>query len=129
MRSSFVETSSSASSFAAVFLGNLCAASAANGAANVEVAMADVPARKLRRELFIIPSLMRMRAAGGADAHEQYNPCGMASVDRGQKIRLAVEHHLRAQRGRKPADERNVTVVSHRVGLNAGEKLFLEARR
>src|SRR5689334_19561275 len=98
MRSSLVETSSSAACFFFAFLGGaFWAARREKGAARLEVARADVPRRNVRRELFIISSLMRMRVAGGADAHKQYNSCGMASVNRGEKIRLAVESYLCAQ--------------------------------
>src|SRR5436190_7877658 len=88
MRSSLVETSSSGSSFLTAFFAVFCTARAEKGVARVEVATAEVPTRKVRRDVFMIRSSMRVSIALGAHAYKQYSPGRVLTVNRREKIRL-----------------------------------------
>src|SRR5882724_10160277 len=130
MRSSLVETSSSASSFFFVaFFGIFCSASTENGMASAEPATAEVPIRKSRRDVFMAKSSMRMRIACGAHPYEQYNSGGMLPVNGSKKLRFAIERNLRAQSGCETGDQWKVVIIAHGVSLYASEESFVEAWR
>src|SRR5215831_875967 len=131
IRSSLVETSSSASSFlGAGFAGDLvCATSVASGRARVEVTMEAVPVRKVRRGVFISAPSMMMVSANGTNTHKQYNSRGMISVNGIEKRGLAVERNLSPERCSHAGNQMEVMIVAGGVGLDARQKFFFKSRR
>src|SRR5215472_2290979 len=129
IRSSLVETPSSSSFLAAGLAGVLAWVKASNGNASVEVTMEAVPARKVRRGVFIRYPSMIVNATDGAKTHKQYNSHGMLAVSWIEKRGLAVERDLSAECGCYAGNETEVAIVAGGVSLDAREKDFVESRR
>src|SRR5579864_6972437 len=88
------------------------------------------PQRNLRPGAsMVLLSLVLMHVSGRAKAHEQYCSGGMAAVNRAEKAGRVIERRLAAEGGGQSTDELKLVVVAQGVGLDAGEKAFVEARR
>src|SRR5579871_5822397 len=72
---------------------------------------------------------MSVRVAFWAHAYKQYSSHRMLSINRSEKIRLAIKAYLTAQGRGKTGNEREVVIISHGVGLYARKKLFVESWR